>query len=95
MQSDTKSFILRVWAEGNTGDENPSTWRGVVEQVGSPKRLYFQDLGRAFKFVHEQTGFGMNMKSNSWRQSIVERINYAIHLRWHKKDNAPEESDRN
>jgi hypothetical protein len=52
-------------------------------------------LGRAFKFVQEQTGFGMNMKSNSWRQSIVERINYAIHLRWHKKDNAPEESDRN
>jgi len=85
MQSDTKSFILRIWVESEADENNPSTWRGVVEQVGSTKRLYFQDLGNAFKFVQEQTGIRIRTDSNrSWLRSTMEWISNASHIHRHQ-----------
>lgn len=95
MQSDTKSFILRIWVESETEEDIPSKWRGVVEQVGSPKRLYFQDLARAFSFVQEQAGIDMRSTTNhAWWKSIIGWIRNAIHIHRDKQNNPPEESDR-
>ncbi len=81
MQSDTKSFILRIWIESEADQDNPNLWRGVVEQVGSRKRLYFQDLGRAILFIQEQAGIGLRSASqrSKWKLFIA-WVRNAIHL---------------
>ncbi len=81
MRSDTKSFILRIWVESETDQDNPYLWRGVVEQVGNQKRFYFQDLGRAFKFIQEQAGIGLISvsKKSNWKL-FLEWVRNAIHL---------------
>jgi hypothetical protein len=95
MQSDTKSFIVRIWVESETDEDDASKWRGVVEQVGSSNRLYFQDLARAFRFVQEQAGITDKTNSGPPRlQSIFEWIRYAIYLRRDEQDDSTEESDR-
>ena len=84
MQSDTKSFILRILVESESDEKEISKWRGVVEQVGSKRRLYFQDLGRAFKFVKEQAGIELNSVSNRpWWKSIIEWVRNAIYISGH------------
>ena len=95
MQSDTKSFILRIWVESEEDEKAPSKWRGMVEQVGSTKRLYFQDLGKAFSFVQEQTGIGPISNTNhAWWKSTTKWIRNAIHLHRDEEDDPSEESDR-
>ena len=54
MQSDTHSFIVRIWYEGLESDGTIKTWRGSIEHVGNGQRLHFTDLERVVNFIQEQ-----------------------------------------
>ena len=54
MQSDTHSFIVRIWYEGLESDGTIKTWRGSIEHVGNGQRVHFTDLERVVDFIQEQ-----------------------------------------
>ena len=54
MQSDTHSFIVRIWHEGLDSDGSTRTWRGSIEHVGNGQRVHFYDLEEVVRFIQEQ-----------------------------------------
>jgi hypothetical protein len=54
MQSDTRSFIVRIWHEALNSDGTIRTWRGSIEHVGNGQRLHFHDLERVVDFIREK-----------------------------------------
>jgi hypothetical protein len=56
VQSDTHSFIVRIWYEGLDNDSTMKTWRGSIEHVGYGQRVHFYDLERVVNFIQDQAG---------------------------------------
>ena len=71
MNTDTHSFIIRVWYEAQDSDGNILAWRGSIDHVGSEKRLYFQDLEGIARFIQEQSGVRDSDKSPFWRTMLI------------------------
>ena len=56
LQSDTYSFVVRIWHEALDSEGRIATWRGSIDYVGSDERAHFDDLGRIVQFIQEQVG---------------------------------------
>lgn len=54
MNSDSHSFIVRVWREVANSSEELSVWRGSIEHVGRDRRIYFADLQAIVTFIQRQ-----------------------------------------
>jgi hypothetical protein len=50
-ESNTCSFIIKVWLEEITGETGHTVWRGHVTHVPSGKRRYIQDLNAISLFI--------------------------------------------
>jgi len=56
VQGDTQSFIIRIWHEAVNDDGRVLAWRGSVDHVGSARRIYFQDMEQAVRFISKESG---------------------------------------
>ncbi len=64
LQSDTYSFVIRIWHEALDSEGNITTWRGSIDHVGSSERVHFDDLNRIVQFIQERIGLE-NQRSQS------------------------------
>lgn len=71
MDNETHAFIIRVWYESQDNDGKVVTWRGSIDHVGGNKRLYFQDLNGAVKFIQEQSGIHGKETVHNWQSFIL------------------------
>lgn len=60
--AETYSFIVRLWFEQTDNDDRSTAWRGSIDWVGHPGRIYFTDLDRIADFI--QTQLGLNHTSS-------------------------------
>jgi hypothetical protein len=51
LESETHSFITRIWLEEKNEKLDYILWRGHITHIPSGKRLYFQDLDTMLAFV--------------------------------------------
>jgi hypothetical protein len=65
-EGEIQSFIVRVWHEAMDENGNSTCLRGVVEQVGSGQRAYFQDLSRIIAFIQKQLGIQPEPSTSKW-----------------------------
>jgi len=57
------SFVVRIWIEHTERKDAEPIWRGVIEQVGSNQRVYFDHLDKVriyFAQYLEQIGVKNN-----------------------------------
>jgi hypothetical protein len=71
LENETHAFIIRVWSEAQDREGNILTWRGSIDHVGGSKRLYFQDLDGAVRFIQEQTGISKKQKTSNWKSLMM------------------------
>ncbi len=66
-ESNTHSFIVKVWLEDADDQDDRPTWRGHVTHVPSNQRRYVEDLNGISKFISgylERMGVGVGER---WR----------------------------
>jgi hypothetical protein len=51
IESDTQSFIVRVWAEDRAEEASQGTWRGQIVHVSSNKHRYLKNLDEIGDFI--------------------------------------------
>ena len=51
IESDTLSFIVRVWAEDRAEEAGQDTWRGQIVHVSSNKHRYLKNLDEIGDFI--------------------------------------------
>jgi hypothetical protein len=73
LNSDTQSFIVRIWHEAVAGDGKVTSWRGSILHVGSGKRIYFHNLDSIKRFVQERTGMEEG-DAGVWLKSLLGRV---------------------
>lgn len=73
LDSDTQSFIVRIWHEAAAGSGKVTSWRGSILHVGSGKRIYFHNLDSLKRFVQERTGMEEGDFSR-WIRSLFARV---------------------
>jgi hypothetical protein len=56
VQSDTYSFVVRIWHEALDSEGHVTDWRGSVDCVANGQRLHFYDLDRLVQFIQEHVG---------------------------------------
>ncbi len=56
----TYVFIIRVWQEPREGGRRRIKYRGVIEQIGTTKRIYFTSFARILEIIRDLTGFEMD-----------------------------------
>jgi len=71
LDNETHAFIIRVWYESQDRDGKVVAWRGSIDHVGGNKRLYFQDLNGAVKFIQEQSGIYKKQSIHNWRSFLL------------------------
>ncbi len=49
-----EAFIVHIWREEVDTHGKVKTWRGSIDYVGHERRLYFDDLNAAMRFIQEQ-----------------------------------------
>ena len=47
LESNTHSFVIKIWLE----DEELASWRGHITHVPSGQRCYFEELDRIAMFI--------------------------------------------
>ena len=77
MRGETQAFIVRIWDEALDDKGVPAVWRGSVQQVGSDRQFYFQELDAILRFIEEQTGVKTRRRTSRWR-SWLARIRHEI-----------------
>ena len=50
-ETDSHSFIIRIWLEETAEDGKPAVWRGHITHVPSGHRRYLQELGSLVGFI--------------------------------------------
>lgn len=63
MKDDTQSFVVRVWHEAATDQDETVVWHGSIDHVGANKRLYFADLDAVVRFIQERAGMVSRSRS--------------------------------
>jgi hypothetical protein len=56
VNSDTHSFVVRIWNDASNSPEIAASWRGSIDHVGSGKRVYFRDLQKMMRFIQDSAG---------------------------------------
>jgi hypothetical protein len=51
VESNTHSFIVKVWLEETAEEIGQATWRGHITHVPSGERRYLQDLDKIAAFI--------------------------------------------
>ena len=51
LESNTHSFIVKVWLEETAEEAGQATWRGHITHVPSGERRYLQDLDKIAAFI--------------------------------------------
>lgn len=70
-ESNTHSFIVKVWLEETVEEAGRATWRGHITHVPGEERLYLKDLDRISDFIAsylEEMGveFGIRRQVRRW-----------------------------
>jgi hypothetical protein len=65
--SQSQTFIIRIWKERVLEDGMVDYWHGAIDQVGHNKRLYFYNLDSISRFIQEQTGVSEKVDKPWWR----------------------------
>ena len=68
---DTYVFIVRLWREAVSLENDREDWRGSIEQVGLPQRLYFTRLSAIVNFIRERTASGLR-KPPAWLNEFID-----------------------
>jgi hypothetical protein len=50
-ESDTQSFIIKIWLEEKPEETGQTVWRGHITHVPSGERQYLQDLDAILLFI--------------------------------------------
>jgi hypothetical protein len=65
------TFILRVWSEAREIEGAVPIWRGVIENVITGERQYFQDLEEISRFVAPYLKeMGVELKKGGLRRCL-------------------------
>ena len=56
IESDTFSFVVRIWYEGTASESHLPLWRGSIEHVGAGQRRYFVDLDEISRYIQDHVG---------------------------------------
>jgi hypothetical protein len=51
LESNTVSFIVKIWLEETAAESGQATWRGHVTHVSSGERRYLNDLDTLAAFI--------------------------------------------
>jgi hypothetical protein len=51
LETNTHSFIVKIWLEETAEEAGQAVWRGHITHVPSSKRRYFQDLENVPLFI--------------------------------------------
>jgi hypothetical protein len=71
-ESNTHSFIVKIWLEETVEEDGRATWRGHITHVLSGKRRYLKELDEITAFIRpylEQAGgvdFGLQWRIGNW-----------------------------
>jgi hypothetical protein len=57
-EGSTHVFIIRIWHEPREEGYVKPVWRGMVENLATQERRYFQSLARLMEFISEMGGLG-------------------------------------
>ncbi|HNV83017.1 MAG TPA: hypothetical protein PLF92_00920 [Arenimonas sp.] len=69
LEDRTASFIVRVWLESGSDAASAREWRGVIEQVGSGKKIYFRELNAIVEFMKPRLEeIGIDWRERFWEQ---------------------------
>ena len=50
-ETDSHSFIIRIWLEETAEEGQPAVWRGHITHVPSGRRRYLQELDALVSFI--------------------------------------------
>jgi hypothetical protein len=79
-ESDSHSFIIRIWIEETVEEAGRATWRGHITHVPTGERRYFQNLGEIVTFIAPYLG-QMGVKPK-WRWQLIRSLDrFRFHLR--------------
>jgi hypothetical protein len=53
-QSDSHSFVVRMWCEADIDEAGAQVWRGSVDHVNSGRRSYFTEIEGLMRFIQGQ-----------------------------------------
>jgi hypothetical protein len=70
-ESNTHSFIVKIWLEETVEEDGRATWRGHITHVISDKRRHLKELDEITAFIRpylEQAGvdFGLQWRIGNW-----------------------------
>jgi hypothetical protein len=69
LEDRTASFIVRIWLESSSDASMICEWRGVIEQVGSSKKIYFRELNAIVEFIKPRLEeIGIDWRERFWEQ---------------------------
>jgi hypothetical protein len=76
IESDTQSFILKVWVEDHAEEASHRVWRGHITHVSSNKRRYLKNLSGIEDFISpylEEMGvkFGIHWRIRRWLNRLM------------------------
>jgi hypothetical protein len=74
LNTESKSFIVRIWIESSEEEAEHPTWRGVIEQVGTNDRQHFHELKTVTEFIGERTGLKPSNSPIDLWQAIKDKI---------------------
>ena len=73
--ADTHTFIIRICQERDGSLSSQPPWRGVIEQVGSDRHVYFFNYEEIAHFIQEQTGIPLK-QDRRWWQTVLAWIHH-------------------
>lgn len=78
IESDTQSFIVKVWVEDRAEAADQGVWYGHITHVSSGKRRYLKNLGGIEDFISpylEEMGvkLGMRWRIRRWLKRLMGR----------------------
>jgi len=50
-ESDTHSFVIKIWLEETNAEARKAVWRGQITHVPSGQQSYFMDLDDILLFI--------------------------------------------
>lgn len=70
-EPDTYVFIVRLWREAVNREDELQDWRGSIEQVGHPQRVYFTRLSAIMTYIRERTATSLR-RTPSWLSEFID-----------------------
>jgi hypothetical protein len=69
LDSDTHSFVIKIWVEEAADEKAPVVWRGHITHVPDGERQYLNTLSDIQKFIAPYLKtMGVQVGKGKWRQ---------------------------